>query len=265
VPFHLNWFDFSSWLLGAGLDVTLLCLIVFRKPVRQLGFFVAYFVFLACRELWWFYMSGHMPAISTIAYRRNYIAYWSSEFVLSALRLATCVQVWWWTVRRFPAIWKVSWRALILIAGILLVWTGFSVHPYRARVARFSYVGVERFEFMQAILLIAIFAFSAYYGVEFKPGYRAFLLGLCIFSTAQCVLTTLSALKLDSTLTLFSHSRELVFDGVLCFWVYACLKLAPVTKTAPEFLPLGAYENLAPELNFRLRQLNNQLAGILHS
>lgn len=265
MPFHLNWLDVTSWLLEAGLDVTILVLVLFRKPVRQVSFFVAYLVILVLKDTWWYYTLQHMTNIASGAYLTIYKTYWGSDFLLSMLRLATCVQIWWLSVRLYPAIWKLSWRALGIISGLLTLWTFFSVYFVRDRLARFFMLGTERYEFMQAVLLVTILAFSAYYAVDFKPGYRAFLVGFCLYSLTVCVVTTVSYQNLVGSYPWFSHARELMFDGVLCLWFYAAMKLAAAPSPGDPAVPPDLYNQLAPDLNLRLRQLNNQLAGILHS
>lgn len=265
MPLHLNWFDSYSWVLGASLDAALLLLIAFRKPVRQVSFFVAYIVTLVGREIWWYYTSQHLPGTHAEAYLVPYTLYWASEFILSLLRLATCIQLWWLSVRVFPAIWKASWRTLAFFSAVLLAWTAISVYVHRQGATSFFYVGEQRFEFMQAFLLVAILAFAAYYAIDFKTGYRAFLVGLCIYSVTLCVVVTVAALNPNHTFRWFSLARQLAFDGMLCLWVYASFKLAPAPKTGSDADSTGIYARLAPELNYRLRELNNQLAGILHS
>jgi hypothetical protein len=268
VPLHLNGIDVVSWILGACLDATLLVLIVFRKPVRQLGFFTAYFITLILREFWWYYASSHLPSIKTAAYQIDYATYWGSELLLSLLRLATCVQIWWLAVRGFPAIWKLSWRVLAGVSSAILAWTVVSAYLHRNWqhdwITYFFYAALQRFELMQAIGLVIILAFSVYYAVDFKPGHRAFLLGFCAYSLVQCVTSAISYQNPIRSYAWFSVSRELVFDATLCAWIYASSRLVYVSRDAsPAHGEI--YGSLAPELNFRLRQLNNQLTGILHS
>jgi hypothetical protein len=268
VPLHLNGIDMASWILGACLDASILLLILFRKPVRQLGFFTAYFIALIVREFWWYYTSRHLPDIRTHAYELDYAAYWGSELLLSLLRLATCVQIWWLAVRRFPAIWKLSWRALALISSGIFAWTITSAYLHRNWrhnwITQFFYAGLQRFELMQAIGLVIILAFGVYYAVDFKPGHRAFLIGFCAYSLVQCVTSTISYQNPIRSYEWFSISRELAFDVILCVWIYAASRLVYVPREKA-LAHAGIYDQLAPELNFRLRQLNNQLAGILHS
>ena len=108
VVLHISSLDTVTWVLSSALEVALLGVIAFRKPARQIYLFSAYFVFLICRDLWWYWAVRYVPNISTENHYAYYITYWISEFVLCLLRLLVAVQVWQISVRAYPAIWKIT-------------------------------------------------------------------------------------------------------------------------------------------------------------
>ncbi len=261
---HQTWLDILSWGGGGALELTLVALILFRKPSRQIYFFSAYVVFLLSRDVWWFWAVRHVPNISTQNHYAYYIAYWVSEFILCLLRLMVAVQVWRLSVRNYPVIWKITWRALALASAGLSLWTVLSAYAYRDWIAEFFYVGVQRFEFMQAFLLVIILAFGVQFRISFRPGYRPMLYSLCFYSLTQCVIATLSSRNPILTYAWFNAARELSYEGVLLVWIYALWHLVPVPVREASPVSAEAYGEMAPELNLRLRQLNDRVAEMLH-
>jgi hypothetical protein len=257
-------FDAFSEILGLALDAVLLCMILFRKPARQVWLFGAYLIFLICREVWWDVTFSHLPAIYDRGYHVYYVVYWASDFLLSVLRLATCVQIWWLSVRRFPSIWKLTWRVLAGVSGVLCVWCAASALSHTDKLVYFFYIGIERFEFMQATVLVMILAFALYYSVFFQPGYRVFLTGLCIYSLAQCAITSLSVQHPTASYEWFSVARSVSFWLVLAMSIYALAKLAPQQEFQLSPESEHTYARLSPVVNYRLQVLNERLAEMLH-
>jgi hypothetical protein len=261
---HLSSLEAVSWLVASCLEVALLGLIVFRKSSRQVLFISVYFVFLLCRDVWWLWASRSVPNISRQSHHAYYISYWISEFVLSLLRLATCVQIWWLSVRAYAVIWKVSLRILVFFSAGLFLWCVLSAYHYREWLVQVCYIGIQRFEFMQAILLITIMALAAYYNIEFRPGFRILLAGLCMYSLVQCIVATISSQNPVLTYPWFNVSRQIAFWGTLGTWFYALLKFSPVSQPLPSAVSSEAYQQFAPQVNYRLRELNDRLAEMLN-
>ncbi len=261
---HLSWIDTVSWIAGSAFEVALVALILLRKPSRQAYVISVYFVFLLCRDLWWFFAVRYVPNISTQNHHAYYITYWVSEFVLCILRLLIAVQIWWLSVRSYPVIWKITRRTLLFVAGVLSVWSAVSAYTNRDWIAKFFYVGVQRFEFMQAFVLVIILAFALHFRIEFRPGYRLLLYGLCFYSVTQCIITTLSSRNPILTYAWFNSARELSYDGVLLVWICAIYQLIPSAEPDTSTISAAMYNHMAPALNLRLRQLNDRMAEMLN-
>ena len=259
VVLHLSWMDAISWVAGVALDLTLLALLLFRKPARQVTAFSAYFVFFIARELWWYWTVRHVPDISTTNHYLYYISYWASEFVLCVLRLAVAVQVWHLSVRKYPAIWKITWRVVWLVAIGLSAWSALSAYSYRDWIVEFFYVGVQRFEFMQAFVMVVILAFAVQFRIEFSPGYRLLLYGLCFYSVTQCIMATLSFRNPVLTFAWFNAAREVAYALVQVSWIYALYHMVPAVEFKPAPDSAELYDRMAPELNLRMQQLNNRM------
>jgi hypothetical protein len=264
VVLHLSWIDTISWIAGSAFEVALVALILLRKPTRQAYLFSVYFVFLLCRDLWWFFAVRYVPNISTQNHHAYYITYWISEFVLCLLRLMIAVQVWWLSVHAYPAIWKISWRTLWFVAGVLSVWSALSAYTRRDWIAQFFYTGLQRFELMQAFVLVIILAFAFWYRIEFRQGYRLLLYGLCFYSVSQCIVAALSSQNPILTYAWFNTARELAYDGVLLVWICAVYQLLPSAEPDRATISAEMYEEMAPALNLRLRELNDRMTGMLN-
>ncbi len=117
---------------------------------------------------------------------------------------------------------------------------------------------------MQAFVLVIILAFGIQFRIDFKPGYRLLLYGLCFYSLTQCITATLSSRNPILTYAWFNSARELSYDCVLLVWICALYQLVPSAASDANPVSAEMYGQMAPELNLRLRQLNDRVAEMLN-
>ena len=150
------------------------------------------------------------------------------------------------------------------MSGVLSVWCAFSAYANRDWIAKFFYVGVQRFEFMQAFVLVVILAFAVHFRIEFRPGYRLLIYGLCFYSVTQCIIATLSSRNPILTYAWFNSARAISYAGVLLVWICAIYQLIPSLEPDTSTVSAATYREMAPVLNLRLRQLNDRMAEMLN-
>ena len=246
-------------------STTLACLYVvllffaFRRNLYQrLFFFTAYVILLVARDaagLWVIHTSFYNLAAGL------YI-YWGSEFILTTLRLLTIAEISKRYLRGYPVVWAFALRLLTAVAVILLSWTAYSASQNVHHFRRFILVGDQRFEFMQAILLLLLFIIGIYYGLQISPLYRLILIGIGIYSSIQVADNQIGILHKMPPNSVFDYIRRGSFTVSLALWTYAVWRWAAVQDAKPKLISQATYDRLSPQLHDRLRELNDKLADL---
>jgi hypothetical protein len=227
-----------------------------RRLYRQLVFFSIYIFIVTVQDLvglWISYSSWY----SAIAWNETY---WSVQFVLSLLRLLTIAEIARRSMRGYPAIWAFTWRILSVAAVILLFWTTYSaaqnVHHFRKFIAGAG----QRFEFMQAVLLLLLLLLGAYYRMRISPLFRLILIGICIYSAVQVANNQFLLVRSVRTDAVFDYVRRGSFLISFAIWTYAVWRWGATPDVPPKLVSQAKYEALSPQIHDRLRELNDRLA-----
>lgn len=238
-----------------ALEVALVFVAFKRRVYKRLTFFFLYSVLLLVSEIgqeWvsytpWFYSGSYL------------YVFWSTQFVLSFLRLITIAEIARRSLRGYPAVWTFAWRTLSVAALLLMSWTTYSAIKYFHHFRRFLAVPGQRFEFMQAVLLLLLLFLGVYYRVWISLFYRLILTGICIYSSvlvANNQILLLNKLPADS---IFGYIRRGSFLVPMIIWTYAVWRWGGAPETPPELIPQTTYDDLSPEIHNRLRELNDKL------
>lgn len=248
--------------VGYPLEFFILALLLYRRTFRILRFFALYSALLLVWDSVWFIVSSNSAAYNS---PWAYYLFWTVEAILPCLRLLAIAEICWRSLRGYPAIWRLASRALLTIAAGLLVWTAISSYASRGMFQRFIDIGLQRFEFMQAVVALAFIAMAYRYRVQLLPIHRLILLGLCLYSTVQVANNQISALNPKLLLPIFDVVRRISMSASQCIWLYAvALPLAEPVTPESEVFSGGELERFAPEVHDRLRELNDRLGALLH-
>jgi hypothetical protein len=234
--------------------------IAFRRRLQtQLPIFSTYLILVTISEImgWW-------VSFTPWFYSDRYLyVYWSYQFILSLLRLLTIAEIARRSLRGYPAVWTFGWRVLLATGLLLLSWTAYSATQSRHHIRRFVAVGGQRFELMQAILLLVLLLLGAYYRVQISQLYRSILIGICIYSAVQVAnnqILFLNQLPADS---IFGYIRRSSFLVALVIWTYAVWRWGASKQTEPQPITQTVYDDLAPQVHDHLRDLNDKLANLV--
>jgi hypothetical protein len=248
--------------LGYPLELFTLAFLIYRRSFRILQFFSLYLALLLVWDSAWFIISNQ-PAMYNSLWA--YHLFWTMEVIFSALRVLAIGEICWRSLRAYPAIWHLVSRTLIAIAAVLLTWTAISAYASRGAIQKFVDIGLQRFEFMQAVVALAFIAMAYRYRVRLLPIHRLTLLGLCLYSTIQVANNQINALNPRHLLPIFDIVRRLSISLSQCIWLYAAAQpLREPAKSESEIFSGGELERFAPEVHDRLRELNDRLGELLH-
>lgn len=257
-----NFSAIYSWMTGPiaeFLDLALLFISYRRKLWRQLVFFSAYVVLLIPYDVagWWI---SYLPWFYSAAYLYTF---WSIQFAFSLLRFFTIAEIARRSLRGYPAVWAFAWRILSFATIVFLLWTAYSAIHYIHHFRRFIAVPGQRFEFMQAILLILLLLLGVYYRVRIPPLYQLILIGLCIYSAIQVANNQILLLNKLSADSIFAYIRRGSFMIPTGIWTYAVWRWGASTTPEPRLIPQTVYDDLSPQVHDRLRDLNDKLANLV--
>ena len=184
------------------------------------------------------------------------IAWGIQGLVITARALAVaeiCRRV----LAKYRGIWALAWRMLLAIAGLVLV--------YAWAVSRLNWpqaiLNADRgLELAIAVAIVILFLFVKYYEIIVEPTVLYLSIGLFLFSCFSVLNNTILENWLHSYATLWNLLGTLAFIASLLLWIWAVREEQPETPLEPKLIPQGAYHALVPEINYRLKALNEQLS-----
>ena len=248
---HLETAQYICWGLSIFLRALLLCLLIFRKNVRSFPFFTAYLLLNLIEGI-----------IIKLAYRAwgseswaTYWVAWSAEAVVICARALAVAELCRFLLGRYRGIWSLGWRVLLTCAGLILLYSAMvSEHTLGGAV-----IGANRAaELAIAAVIVLVFVFLRHYEVVSEPSVRSLALGFCVYSCVQALILTIFE-NFASTYSIWNALRVFAYLACLLVWTWALRKFIPRPAVAPMLFSRAVYQQLSPEINARLRALNEQL------
>jgi hypothetical protein len=234
--------------LNGGLLVSLL----YRKNHRVIPFFFVYvlfnflqgFVLLGSYRIW-----GFSSPLS------NRVAWGTQGLVILARALAVaeiCRRV----LGKYQGVWALARRLLVATVAVVLL--------YSWAVARgswrFAVLNSDRgMELAIASVIVIFFMFTHHYGVAVETAVRVVAIGFFLYSCFFVLNDTILERWMHAYSTLWNLLGTLAFLASLLLWSWGLRERQPETTFEPEMLSEGIYRTLAPEINDRLRALNDHL------
>ncbi len=104
---------------------------------------------------------------------------------------------------------------------------------------------------------------SRYYQIRIEHAPRVIAFGLCFYSLIQVLNNSFMAEWLAHYVPWWNGTRLASFQVALAIWLLALRRPLPSPAPAPALLPQEVYDELSPQMNYRLRVLNQRLLEIL--
>jgi hypothetical protein len=242
--------------VNTATGVFLLVLLAARKNYRAYPVFTFYiFVNLALGILM-FFIYRRWGYSSTA----SWLLAWGLQAVAVCARALAVAEVCRHFLSRYPGIWALAQRLLLACAGLVLLYSGLAVrHQWELALPTAD----RGLELSIAAVIVILFLFARYYDLQPEHTDRSLAIGFCLYSCFRVLNDTISDRYLYGYAQLWSLLGMLAFFASLLLWCWA-LRISR-TETAEEenLLPLGVYQSFAPQINLRLRVLNDQLYKIL--
>jgi ABC-type polysaccharide/polyol phosphate export permease len=111
-----------------------------------------------------------------------------------------------------------------------------------------------------ASVILLLFLFTRYYGIGVEPAVRTLAVGLFLYSCFYVLNITVLEVRLNDYSRLWNVCGTLAFVASLLIWNWALRERQPQTTFEPEMLSDDIYRTVAPEINERLKALNEHLS-----
>jgi len=207
----------------------------------------------------WFYLGLGYSSRPVFYY------FWITQGILVVTRAAAVVEIAWRALRGYRGVWGLGWRLLCFVGLILLFHAAMNVSGSASFLVRLIVTAERDLELAVAGILVALLATSRYYRIPFDPAQRMVALGLGFYSAVQVLNNGLPRGWQTLYFDWWSAIRVITFQATLVIWLWALRKPLPAAAPAPALLPQGVYDELSPQVNYRLRVLNERLLEILKS
>jgi len=159
----------------------------------------------------------------------------------------------------YRGVWALAWRMLAVCAAVIVSYS-FLIANWRWEVAIFA--ADRGLELAIASLIVLLFVFMRYYGMAVAGPDRALAVGFCIYSCAIVLNNTFLMKYLFAYSTLWNLVMLFAFLVSLAIWIAALRFPVPISIRQPALMDGVLYRQLSPEINLRLRVLNEQLLSI---
>jgi hypothetical protein len=245
------------WASSALLQLIALILLFAKGSFRKLPFFAVYVALNLCQVVFLVFVYSIWGTNSETG---TILAWYSECVTLLAQALAT-TEILKVTLRPYQGIWGLVWRALVFTSTVVVLIV--------ALASRGSWVTAKWFELNRgyhltfAAAVIACLLLVRYYSIQVPAAYKMILGGFCLYSCTEILIYTVLQSLVKNAFhahePIWQSSTMLAFIVVLFIWVAAVWKPLPVEARQAVPPSDSIYQRLSPEINERLRELNEKL------
>jgi hypothetical protein len=240
------------WLVNIAAGVLLLILVVARRNYRAFPAFSLYLLTNSTLSVLVFLTYHRWGSSSVFSLWFN----WGMRVLAVVARALAVAEICRHLLARYRGIWGLAWRVLLASAALTLIYSCIAA-KYQWKLAL---INAERgMELAIAAVIVSVSIFVRYYGVEAKPADRSLTIGFCLYSCFIVVNDTILERFLDNYVPLWNLLGMLAFLGSMLLWASALRKSQTEESREETLLPATVYQALAPQINFRLRLLNERL------
>ncbi len=255
---------FGQYLLWAATSLlaAVVCAYAFhRRLYCRLPFFTAYLTLLVVRHLFIWGIYWALSYDSRVAFD----LFWATQGIVLAARGAAIAEIAWRTLHKYRGVWALGSLLLAGIALVLIIDAGLRALGNRSWIAPFVLTAERGLELAAVVILASLLCLSRYYGIRMEPVERMVALGLGVYSALQVINNSFMQEWLTGYFPWWAATRLIIFQAALVIWWLALRQPLPAERPAPALLSREVYDGLAPQVNFRLRKLNERLLELLKS
>jgi hypothetical protein len=250
-------FTEGLWAATAMAQILLLGLLIARRNVSSFPAFSAYiFMTLAQSALLFVAIKG-WGFSSFVSWRIG----WATQCLVLGARAFAVAELCRHILGRFRGVWVLA-RWILLACGLVVLLYALVAANHQWRlVLNTTELGLE---LAAAAVIVVLLLFARYYDVIVTPPLRWLAVGLCVYSCISVLNDTILEHWLSRYVSLWNVFGMVAFLACLLLWSWAFRKAAPQAAADPLLLDRSVYLKIIPEVNWRLRALNEQLIRFWH-
>jgi hypothetical protein len=252
------------WALNVGVQIGLCYLIVRRSAYKYLPFLL-------------FYLAADIAqsAVTFLAYQESGFSTWASlkvawsaQAAVIATRGMAVAEICKNSLHQYQGIWALGWRILSGVGALVVLYAALA--PLAARrgvswVTAMVLAADRGLELALVAILVSLLIFARYYRIALYRPHEALAVGFCFFSCVSVLNDSIFSVLLRRYAFTWNGLRMSAYLLVLIAWLQAFYKLAPVRPLTPVLIPQALYDEHVPQMNERLRELNDRLRRIFKS
>jgi hypothetical protein len=241
------------WAVNVAVGIVLLALLIAREKFRAFPAFTGYLLLNLSQAVAFYFATRRWGYAS----RNMWLFGWSSQAVVTLARALAVAELCRHMLARYHGVWALAWRVLCASAMLVILYSGFAGR----RRWELAFPALDRsLELSIAAVIVILLLFVRYYEVVADPVDRSLAVGLCLYSCFGAVNNTILDRYLYSYQELWIILGMLSFLASLMVWTWALRSPQRVSRRKEALLAPGIYESLAPQINLRLRTLNDRLS-----
>jgi hypothetical protein len=240
-----------GWGASIFLRAFLLCLLIFRKNMRFFPFFTAYLIINIGKgvALNFAYKAWGFESLPTYKFA------WIMAAMVTCVKALAVAELCRLLLGGYRGIWSLAWRVLLTCAGLILLYSAFAAK----RNWEGAIIGAGRAsELAIATVIVIVFLFMRHYEVVSEASVRFLALGFCIYSCMAVINFTILE-RYTTYSTVWNALNVGAYLASLFVWTWALHSSIPRAIFHPMLFSRAVYQQLSPEINARLRALNDQL------
>lgn len=254
---EIHTFERVLWGFTVFLKAALVILLLYRKNYRAFPFFFVYALLNSLKSAALFESYRLWGFRSTVSFE---IA-WGTQSVVIVVRALAVAEICRRVLAKYPGIWALGWRIFLAMATAVLVYSWAAGGHSWQLVA----VTADRsLELAIAATVLGLFLFIGYYEVAIEPAARFLAIGFFLYSSFRVLNDTILERWLTPYTALWNLLGTVSFLASLLLWNWGLRRTQPLATAEPELLSESFYRTIAPEINFRLKALNEQLSRFWH-
>jgi len=183
---------------------------------------------------------------------------WISQIPVVTMRAWAVMDLCRLLLDRYTGVWSLAWRILALLGLALVLGSVLTAGLGWEHIVPNVNINLE---WTTVLLLVALFVFARHYEIAASPALRAMALGFFLYSAFAILNDTVLSHWLTRYSPTWNVLAMLSFLASVCLWLYAVRK--PLEDGGRvSLLPPDVYHQLTPDLNLRLRTLNERLSKL---
>jgi hypothetical protein len=253
-------FTFEDVLWGATvfLNVILVVLLLYRKNHRVFPLFFIYNVVNLLQSAVTFESYRIWGFNSPVSFE----IVWATQGLVIVARVMAVAEICWRVLAKYEGIWALGWRIFVAMATLVLAYSWSAGQHSWHLIALTADRGLE---LAIAAAILTLFMFIRYYEVTIERDTRFVAIGFFLYSCFRVLNDTVLERWLTHYAPQWNFLGTVAFLASLLLWSWALRRTQPKVTYEPEMLPADVYQTLAPEINSRLKTLNENLGQLWYA